>query len=187
MTTESDAVKTVAGLMALAARTAPKAVGKDSIVCRVVAGKEQEKLAARIDTMGKALGLDFFLVNAGQVRVSDATLLIGVEGTKALGLNCGGCGFPTCAEMVKAGKAAAKRKKSVYRGPNCVFKVSDLGIATGSAVKTASIHNVDNRVMFTAGVAALELGLLKGCSVAYGIPLAAAGKNPYFDVPALRH
>jgi len=187
MTTESDAVKTVAGLMALAARTAPKAVGKDSIVCRVVTGKEQEKLAARIEAMGKALGLDFFLVNAGQVKKSDATLLIGVEGTRALGLNCGGCGFPSCAEMVKAGKAAAKRKKSVYAGPNCVFKISDLGIAVGSAVKTASIHNVDNRVMFTAGAAALGLGMLKGCSVAYGIPLAAAGKNPYFDVPALRH
>ena len=89
--------------------------------------------------------------------------------------------------MVKAGKAAAKKKKSVYGGPNCVFKISDLGIAVGSAVKTASIHNVDNRIMFTAGVAALGLGMLKGCSVAYGIPLAAAGKNPYFDVPALRH
>jgi uncharacterized ferredoxin-like protein len=36
--------------------------------------------------------------------------------------------------------------------------------------------------MFTAGIAALELGMLKGCSVAYGIPLKAAGKNPYFDV-----
>ncbi len=31
MTTESDAVKTVAGLMTLAARTAPKACGLDSI------------------------------------------------------------------------------------------------------------------------------------------------------------
>jgi uncharacterized ferredoxin-like protein len=41
---------------------------------------------------------------------------------------------------------------------------------------------VDNRIMFTAGIAALELSLLPGCSVAYGIPLKAAGKNPYFDV-----
>ncbi|WAC04846.1 MAG: DUF2148 domain-containing protein [Methanoregula sp.] len=182
MTAEADAVKTVAGLMVLAARTAPKAVGQDSVVCRVVTGKEQEKLAARIEAMGKALGMGFFFVNAGQVRKSDATLLIGVEGTKALGLNCGGCGFSTCVNMIKAGEGAAKRKKSVYSGPNCVFKVSDLGIAVGSAVKTASIHNVDNRIMFTAGVAALELGMLKGCSVAYGIPLKAAGKNPYFDV-----
>jgi len=182
MTAESDAVKTVAGLMVLAARTAPKAIGQDSIVCKVVTGKEQEKLAARIDAMGKALGLDFFFVNADQVRKSDATLLIGVAGMKAMGISCGGCGFATCADMVKAGKAAAKRKKSVYGGPNCVFKISDLGIAVGSAVKTASIHNVDNRIMFTAGIAALELGMLKGCSVAYGIPLKAAGKNPFFDV-----
>jgi uncharacterized ferredoxin-like protein len=84
--------------------------------------------------------------------------------------------------MAKAGRAAGRKKKTVYSGPNCVFKVSDLGIAVGSAVKTASIHNVDNRVMFTAGVAALQLGMLKGCSVAYGIPLKAAGKNIYFDV-----
>jgi uncharacterized ferredoxin-like protein len=168
--------------MALAARTAPKAVGQDSIMCRLVAGKEQEKLAARIEKMGKELGMEFFSVNAGQVKKSDATLLIGVGGTRVLGINCGGCGYPSCAEMAKAGRAAGRKKKTVYSGPNCVFKVSDLGIAVGSAVKTASIHNVDNRVMFTAGVAALQLGMLKGCSVAYGIPLKAAGKNIYFDV-----
>jgi uncharacterized ferredoxin-like protein len=130
--------------------------------------------------------MDFFAVNASQVRKSDVTLLIGVEGTTALGLNCGGCGYKTCAEMTKAVKAAAKRK-SVYTGPNCVFKISDLGIAVGSAVKTASIHNVDNRVMYTAGIAGIVLGLLKGCSVAYGIPLMATGKNPYFDIQELRH
>ena len=181
MTTESDAVKTVAGLMVLAARNAPKAVGLDSIVCRIVTGKEQEKLAARIDKIGKDLGMEFFSINARQVKGSDATMLIGVEGKKSLGINCGGCGFSTCAEMLKACKATAKRN-SAYGGPNCIVKVSDLGIAVGSAVKTASIHNVDNRILYTAGVAALDLGLLKGCSVAYGIPLKAAGKNPYFDV-----
>jgi len=186
MTVETEAVETVAMLMALAARTAPKAVGKDSIVCRIVQGKDQKRLADRIDAMGKELGLEFFSVNADQVRKSDATVLIGVGGKSALGLNCGGCGFATCAAMVKAGRAVAKRK-SVYGGPNCLFKVSDLGIAVGSAVKTASIHNVDNRIMFTAGVAALGLGMLKGCSIAYGIPLKAAGKSPYFDVPKPRH
>ena len=171
--------------MALSARTAPKAVGQDSIECRVLTGKDQEKLADRIEKMGKALGMDFFRVNADQVRESDATLLIGVMGTQGPGINCGGCGYPTCAEMAKAVKKTAA--KSLYRGPNCALKISDLGIAVGSAVKTASIHNVDNRIMFTAGVAALELGMLKGCSVAYGIPLVAAGKNPYFDVAKLRH
>jgi uncharacterized ferredoxin-like protein len=66
------------------------------------------------------------------------------------------------------------------------LKISDLGIAVGSAVKTAGIHNVDNRIMFTAGVAAMELGIMKGCSVVYGIPLKASGKSIFFDVP-LKH
>jgi uncharacterized ferredoxin-like protein len=59
--------------------------------------------------------------------------------------------------------------------------MTDLGIALGSAVKTASIHNVDNRVMYSAGVTALSLGLLEECTVAYGIPLKASGKNIFFD------
>ena len=75
----------------------------------------------------------------------------------------------------------------LYPGPNCVIKISDLGIAVGSAVKTAAIHNADNRIMFSAGVEAMKLGHLKGCSVAYGIPLKASGKNIYFDVPMHEH
>jgi uncharacterized ferredoxin-like protein len=56
----------------------------------------------------------------------------------------------------------------------------NLGIAVGSAVKTASIHNVDNRIMYTIGVAAKRLGLLDA-DVILGIPLSATSKNIYFD------
>lgn len=131
-------------------------------------------------------GMDFFRINGEQVKDSDATVLIGVSGEKkTLGLNCGGCGYASCKDMAKAG-AAAKSNKTDYKGPNCVFKVTDLGIAVGSAVKTASIHNVDNRVMYSAGVAAMKLGMLKGCSMAYGIPLKASGRNVYFAA-AIKH
>lgn len=182
MSTESDAVKTVAGLMALAARTAPKAVGLDSITIEIVSGKDQEKIGEKMIEIAGETGMDFFRVNGEQVKSSDCTVLIGISGQKVLGLNCGGCGFSTCSEMAKAGKAA-KANKTDFKGPNCVFKVSDLGIAVGSAVKTAGIHNVDNRVMYSAAVAAMKLGMLKECSMAYGIPLKASGKNIYFDAP----
>jgi len=180
MTIGSDAVKSVAGLMALAARTAPKAVGIDSIKIEIVTGKEQAKIAGEMMKLGKETGKGFFLLNADQVKESDATILIGVEGRKTLGINCGGCGYPSCVEMTRA-VTNAKDSKALYPGPNCVFKITDLGIAVGSAVKTASIHNVDNRIMFSAGVAAMRLGHLKGCSVVYGIPLSATGKSIYFD------
>ena len=186
MTIESDAVKDVAGLMALSARTAPKAVGLDSIKVQVLTGKDQDKLSKQMIKMGKEVKIDFFRNNGEQVKASDATLLIGVEGQKALGANCGGCGYATCAEMAKAVKAG-KNKKTLYPGPNCVLKISDLGIAVGSAVKTAGIHNVDNRIMFSAGVVALQLGMLKGCSVAYGIPLKASGKNIFWDMKFAGH
>lgn len=82
--------------------------------------------------------------------------------------------------MPEAQKHLSDKDKD-YCGPNCVIRMADLGIALGSAVKTASIHNVDNRIMYTAGVGALSLGWMEGCNVAYGIPLRASCKNIYFD------
>jgi uncharacterized ferredoxin-like protein len=68
-----------------------------------------------------------------------------------------------------------------FVGPNCIFKLLDLGIALGSAVKTASVLNVDNRIMYRIGVAAKRLNLLPEASIIVGIPLSAKGKNIYFD------
>lgn len=125
MSVESDAVKTVAGLMALAARTAPKAVGIDSIIIEVVSGEIQQKIAEKMIEIGAETGMDFFRINGEQVKKSDVTVLIGVSGCTGLGLNCGGCGYPTCKEMIQAIEPA-KSNQTDYRGPNCVFKVSDL-------------------------------------------------------------
>ena len=61
-----------------------------------------------------------------------------------------------------------------------MFRSQDLGIAVGSAVKTASIHNVDNRVMYRGAVVAIELGMI-GPGLCLAIPLAAVGKSPFFD------
>jgi len=55
-----------------------------------------------------------------------------------------------------------------------------LGIAIGSSAKQAGILNIDNRVMKSAGVAALKLGFCKG-NVALGMPLSATKKSIYFD------
>jgi uncharacterized ferredoxin-like protein len=179
MSVESEAVKTVAGLMALAARTAPKAVGLDSIVIEIVTGKEQEKVGEKMIRIADENGMDFFRANGEQVKLSDATVLIGLKREKGLGLNCGACGYSSCNELTKA-CAATKARKSDFKGPNCAFKITDLGIAVGSAAKTASIHNVDNRVMYSAGVAAMKLGMLKECSIVYGIPLKASGRDIFF-------
>jgi uncharacterized ferredoxin-like protein len=56
----------------------------------------------------------------------------------------------------------------------------DLGIAIGSAVKTASILNIDNRVFATIGMAAMALNFIEGNN-AYGIALSVRGSNIFFD------
>lgn len=176
----SKAVEMVAELMALSARTAPKGKGQDSIVIKVVTGEDVQRLAAEMRRLGEALGIKILLRDSGNMEKSDACVIIGCKGADVAGMDCGGCGFATCKEMLAAQDANANRKKP-FHGPNCAIKMADLGIALGSAAKTASLHNVDNRIMFTAGVGGLSLGWLEGCNVAYGLPLKASGKSIYFD------
>ena len=104
-------------------------------------------------------------------------MLIGVQGTKKIGLNCGAGGYANCDEFERAEKIEGQD----FKGPTCIFKALDFGIALGSAAKTASILNVDNRIMYRVGTAAKRLNLLPEASVIMGIPVSIKGKNIYFD------
>lgn len=179
---ESEAVEIVAKLMALSARTAPKSKGSDVIEIKIVSKDELGALAASMRSFGEENNLNFFLRDAGNIEKSDCCVIIGVKGDGSLGLNCGGCGFPTCSGMLREQAAIRNTgRDTAFHGPNCVLRQADLGIAVGSAAKTASIHNIDNRIMFSAGVGALKLGWPGECTVAYGIPLSASGKSIFFD------
>ena len=129
-----------------------------------------------MEEIGRETDRGFFIRDAECVRKSSAVLLIGVRGDKPKEIDCGGCGYEGCEEFRKAEKIVGRD----YSGPNCALQLIDLGIAIGSAVKTASNLNIDNRIMFSAGVAAIKLGMIK-CGVALAIPLSAYGKNIYFD------
>jgi uncharacterized ferredoxin-like protein len=182
MIPEKTGVATVAGLMALAARTAPKGKGVDTIIIRVLTVKEISTLATRLSDLGEKQGIGFFLRDAKNISASDACVLMGARGDTIAGINCGACGYATCAEMAKECKKRKGKKTTPFSGPNCAIRMADLGIALGSAVKTAQIHNADNRIMYSGGVAAIDLGLMgEDCTVAYAIPLSATGKNIFFD------
>ncbi|MDV0443311.1 ferredoxin domain-containing protein [Methanorbis rubei] len=180
MVSETEVVKSVAGLMVVAARTAPKAMGFDSIIATVVYGNDIARLANEMEEYAKEKGVGYFSDNAKQIRKCDAIVLIGVKGWMVVGANCGGCGYHTCREFTKAVRSHPPTEYSEYPGPNCVIKVTDLGVALGSAVKCASQNNVDNRVMYTVGVVAQRLHLMDACTMVYGIPLNSSGKNIFY-------
>ncbi|RLG09425.1 MAG: hypothetical protein DRN68_01590 [Thaumarchaeota archaeon] len=172
-----DTVIEAAKLMAISARTAPKAKGIDDIeIVLLEDRRDLERLADKMKEIGQETDRRFFIRDAECIRRSSAVLLIGVKGDKPKEIDCGGCGYNGCEEFRKAKKSIRRD----YSGPNCALQLIDLGIAVGSAVKTASNLNIDNRIMFSAGVAAIKLGMIR-CGVALAIPLSAYGKNIYFD------
>jgi len=174
---EREALLHASRLMLVSARTAPKSGGVDDILTVIVVGKEKEALAEEMDKIAEERKIERFKRDAKNLRDSEAAVLIGVRGTKSFGINCGACGYANCDEFNKAQKKAGQD----FMGPTCLPKALDLGIALGSAVKTASLLNVDNRIMYRIGTAARRLNLLPEATVIMGIPISAKGKNIYFD------
>ena len=161
-----EQVLNVARQMMTAARTAPKGKGVDIIEVALVTDEDIKKLSEQLISLSEEKGMKFFLRDADNIQSAECVLLIGTR-ELAQGLNCGHCGFPTCAE------------RSV--GVPCVINSVDVGIAIGSACATAADHRVDTRVMFSAGLAAQRLDILKGCKQVFAIPVSASSKNPFFD------
>jgi uncharacterized ferredoxin-like protein len=179
---EDAGLLNIAGMMAVAARTAPKTRGVDEIVTAVLTGEGKDRIADEMEQLykDKQNPLAFFSRDAGNLRTSPVLVLIGVKGTMPKGpenpLNCGACGYETCTEFI----AVEKRLGEDFTGPLCVWHAVDLGVAMGSAVKIASELNADNRIMYSVGVAAKALRIIDA-DVIVGIPLSAEGKNIFFD------
>ncbi len=152
--------------MMTAARTAPKGKGVDIIEIITLEGDHIEELSKTMISIAEENGFKFFLRDAENILSAEYLVLIGTHDFPQ-GLNCGHCGFATCAE----------RTTQVP----CALNVVDVGIAVGSACATASDLRVDTRVMFSAGVAAQRLGYLGDCRQIYAIAVSASSKNPFFD------
>ena len=166
---EQRGLEQVAALMCVAARTAPKAKGVDNLETLLVSGEEKDRLSAEMRRIAVEAGMAFFDRDAGCLEKAPVVLLLGQK-VKPIGVKpCGYCGHGDCATCAQ-------------NGGNCAISIGDLGIAIGSAAHVAAAHHVDNRVIFSAGRAALNLKLFPAeVTIAYAIPLSVSGKNPFFD------
>ncbi|HNR44910.1 MAG TPA: DUF2148 domain-containing protein [Methanofastidiosum sp.] len=171
----NESIKAAAGLIEIAAITAPKGKGVDDIVTKTIfkGSKDHRELVEKMKVYGDKKGLKFFQRDSKNVLESDAIVLIGAIAKPPLGLNCGMCGYD-CSTIPE------KKKINDYFAPVCAFALVDLGIALGSASKTAQILNLDNRIMYSIGATAMEMRLIEG-DVVMGIPLSVSSKSIYFD------
>jgi uncharacterized ferredoxin-like protein len=168
-------IDVVTELMTISAVTAPKGAGKDFVQTKTIKGPALKELSQAMLAFGERTKKKDFDRDSKNVMNSEAVLLIGLKNAQPAGLNCGACGFATCEDLRKQ-----KPVDVEFKGPTCAVRLLDMGIALGSAVKTASMLNVDNRIMYRIGAVAREIKMVDWEYV-MGIPLSVTGKSIYFD------
>ncbi|WP_456465376.1 ferredoxin domain-containing protein [Desulfurobacterium sp.] len=165
----SKTVLSIAEMMCAAAITAPKGKGINLLHVEVFTGSKKDEVAELMATIGREKNIPFFIRDAKNVFDAVCVVFIGTAITPRRVPNCGFCGAKNCEDALS-------------RGIHCAFATGDLGIAIGSAVSMASLHHIDNRIMFSFGKAAIEGGFVpEKIKVGYGIPLSVSGKNIFFD------
>lgn len=167
---ELRAAMSAAERICSAARTAPKAKGWDNIVTLTLTDADKDAVAATMEKLSGEYGMDFLMRDAGNVRAAQVLVLIGiVEGVRGLHDICGYCHYKNCAECKENGGV-------------CVYDPMDVGIALGSAAAAAADCRVDSRILFSAGRAAKEMGIMgENVGMICGLPISISGKSPFFD------
>ncbi len=167
---KKETLLAIAKKMMIAARTAPKGRGIDTLSIAMVEGEELQILSDKMKELALTTGMSIFNRDALNVLQAPVVVLVGTKIESRNIAFCGLCGFKNCEE-----------KKLNAEHP-CVFNTTDLGIATGAAVSIAADNRVDTRVMFTIGMAAKALKFFgEEVKIIWGIPLSASSKNPFFD------
>jgi uncharacterized ferredoxin-like protein len=185
-----ESVRHVAKLCAVAAMTAPKSGGQlflkggtPFIETVIVDDKPTLKqLADWLRKRGERLKEAIWFRDADTAEKLDIVLFIGLSGWYPPQYDCGACGFGTCAEFLQARPtyASADSAEWEFNGPVCQLRAVDLGIAVGSAAKTASLNNIDTRCQTRIAAAARHLGVIKA-DLAVALSMSVTHKNIFFD------
>jgi len=164
-------VRQVAQLMAGAAITAPKSggqlflAGKPNFMETVIADDpaDRSQLGAWMRARGKERRERIWFRDADVAEAVDAILFVGLlPGWYPPNYDCGACGYATCAEFLHHTRTLrAESDELEFHGPVCNLRDIDLGIAVGSAAKTAAMHSIDCRCQTRVATAARKLGYIQ--------------------------
>jgi uncharacterized ferredoxin-like protein len=184
-----DTVRQVAKLMAASAITAPRSggqlflAGKHNFIETVIVDDpdDRHRLAEWLRARGKERRENIWFRDAEVAEAVDAVLFVGLADWYPPNYDCGACGYATCAEFLHETKALRDESTELeFAGPTCNLRDIDLGIAVGSAAKTAAIHSIDCRCQTRVAVAARKLGVINA-DVAVAMSLSMTHKAIGFD------
>ncbi len=185
-----DALRNIAKLCAVAAMTAPKSGGqlflkgaKPFIETVIIEDKVTlKRLADWLREQGQKHKEAIWHRDADTAEKLDLVLLIGLAEWYPPQYDCGACGYGTCAEFLQArpGHKTDSSSEWQFDGPICQLRCIDLGIAVGSAAKTASLNNIDTRCQTRIAAAARHLQIIKA-DMAVALSMSVSHKNIFFD------
>jgi NADPH-dependent glutamate synthase beta subunit-like oxidoreductase len=103
-----------------------------------------------------------------------------------IGFDCGACGFKTCRESVinyqnRLNETGGEPWGWLVKGPSCIWRLVEFGIAVDWAAAAAHRHNVESRVAMIPGTVFMRMGHLPGCSMIVVVPLGPCKERWYFE------
>jgi hypothetical protein len=114
-----------------------------------------------------------------------------IESTRCLkcneiGFDCGACGFKTCRESVinyqnRLNETGGEPWGWLMKGPSCIWRLTEYGIAVDWAAAAAHRHNVESRVAMIPGTVFMRMGHLPDCSMIVVVPLGPCKERWYFE------
>jgi len=182
-------VRQVGQLMAAAAMTAPKsggqllAAGAACFLETVLVDDPATlgRLAAWMRARGKERREAIWFRDAVAAEALDGVLFVGLVNPYPPNYDCGACGYATCAEFLHATKTLREESAGLeFAAPTCTLRAADLGVAVGSAARTAALHCVDCRCQTRIAVAARKLGVVQA-DLAVALSLSLTHKAVTFD------
>lgn len=169
----SKGIDTISDLMVISATTTPKSGGESFMEITLLDDAERKILAEEMYQLSDQTEDDEYSIYGRMIEEETlSVLLIGLKEHPPMGLNCRACGFNDCEEFKKASG------DGIFHGPNCTYRLLDMGMSVGSALDTANLHHVKASLMIKAGLAAKNIGL-STANICMAIPIMLHQDIPY--------
>jgi uncharacterized ferredoxin-like protein len=182
-----EAVHIAARLLLASGVTSPRVGGVGECTIHIIEDEcDIEDLCRKIEGMAdENKGWKFFRRDAAILRDADAVMVITSlrSVTDPADINCNMCGKLTCEYLRESDRLPAEPGVA-FTGPLCIFRANNMGYAIDGIVTQARNLGIDYGVYWSAGLAAMRLGILpKDTGFAVAVAISVTEKSPFRDIP----
>jgi formate dehydrogenase beta subunit len=103
-----------------------------------------------------------------------------------VGYDCGACGHKTCRAAVaytnnKINDTGGEPWGWIWKGPSCIWRIMELGIAVEWACAASHNLHVGTRAQMVTGGLCMRIGYMEGCTAVMSLAIGPVWENWYFE------